>query len=186
MFYKKEVLPEHIKFVENTTLYRDFLESKLGKPKIDLGGHSYIEINLNENSWRVCLDFEWLYRDKPPLISMEELGNVIFNWGKVIEVNGSQLFSDEHSVLTKRGWLKANELQNGDKVIGSKGEYTITNIVKCGKRPDAPISRTYHFMDWVGGKYIDEVINAVNRESANEQMKVKYPYHDFSYICELH
>ena len=104
---------------------------------------------------------------------------------KVIEVNGSQLFSDEHYVLTEKGYLKANELQNGDKVIGSKGESTITNIIKCGKRPDTTITHTYHFMDWVGGKHVDEVINVVNRESAIEQMKVKYPNHDFSYICEL-
>jgi len=58
---------------------------------------------------------------------------------KFIEVNGNQLFSDEHFVLTERGWLKAKELQNGDKLIGVKGDSTIKNIKKCGKRPDAPI-----------------------------------------------
>lgn len=58
---------------------------------------------------------------------------------KFIEVNGNRLFSDEHFLLTKRGWLKAKELQNGDKVIGTKGEFTIKNIIECGKRPDAPI-----------------------------------------------
>jgi hypothetical protein len=47
------------------------------------------------------------------------------------------------------------------------------------------ISRTYHFMDWVDGKHIDEMIKAVNRETAIEEMKVKYPNHDFAYVCEL-
>jgi len=37
----------------------------------------------------------------------------------------------------------------------------------------------------VGGKHVDEMIEAVNRESAIEQMKVKYPNHDFAYVCEL-
>jgi len=58
---------------------------------------------------------------------------------KFIEVNGNWLFSDEHFLLTERGWLKAKELQNGDKVIGVKGESTIKNIIECGERPDAPI-----------------------------------------------
>ena len=49
----------------------------------------------------------------------------------------------------------------------------------------AVISRTYHFMDWVNGKHIDETIKAINRETAIEQMKVKYPNHDFAYVCEL-
>lgn len=49
----------------------------------------------------------------------------------------------------------------------------------------AVISRTYHFMDWVDGKHVDEMIKAVNRETAIEQMKVKYPNHDFAYVCEL-
>lgn len=104
---------------------------------------------------------------------------------KVIEVNKYHLFSDEHPVLTDRGWLKANELQNGDNIIGFEGESIVTNIVKCGKQPDVSTIHIYHFMDWVDGKHIDEMVNAVNRESAIEQMNVKYPNHDFSYICEL-
>ena len=49
----------------------------------------------------------------------------------------------------------------------------------------AVISRTYHFMDWVNGKHVDEMIKAINRETAIEQMKVKYTNHDFAYVCEL-
>ena len=52
---------------------------------------------------------------------------------KFIKVNKNWLFSDEHFLLTERGWLKAKELQNGDKVIGVKGKSTIKNIVECGK-----------------------------------------------------
>jgi hypothetical protein len=49
----------------------------------------------------------------------------------------------------------------------------------------AVIRHTYHFMDWVNGKHVDEMIKAVDRETAIEQMKVKYPNHDFAYVCEL-
>jgi len=44
---------------------------------------------------------------------------------KFIEVNGNCLFSDEHFLLTKRGWLKAKELVIGDNVIGVNGKSTI-------------------------------------------------------------
>lgn len=58
---------------------------------------------------------------------------------KFIEVNGNWLFNDEHFLLTERGWLKAKELQNGDKVICVKGKSTIKNIIECGERLYAPI-----------------------------------------------
>lgn len=45
---------------------------------------------------------------------------------------------------------------------------------------------TYHFMDWVNGKHVDEMIKAKSREEAIEQMKVKYPNHDFFYVRELY
>lgn len=57
----------------------------------------------------------------------------------IFKVNGNWLFSDEHSVLTERGWVKPNQLQNGDKLIGMSGDASITNIIECGERPDAPI-----------------------------------------------
>ena len=53
---------------------------------------------------------------------------------KFIEVNGNWLFSDEHFLLTDRSWLKAKELQKGDKVIGVKGESIIIDILECRKR----------------------------------------------------
>ena len=59
---------------------------------------------------------------------------------KIIKVNENMMFSNEHMVLTKRGLIKAKKLKIGNKVIGLYGEeITITNIIKCGKRPDAPI-----------------------------------------------
>lgn len=73
MFYQKEIFPEYIKFIKDTNEHRSLLESNLGKAKFLFDNYSYIEINLRENNWRTCLDYEWLYRDEPPLISIEEL-----------------------------------------------------------------------------------------------------------------
>jgi hypothetical protein len=58
---------------------------------------------------------------------------------KIIEVNKNNLFTDEHFLLTERGWLKAKELKIGDKIIGVKGNSVIKSIKECEKRPDAPI-----------------------------------------------
>jgi hypothetical protein len=76
MFYQKEIFPEHIKFVKDTNENRRLLEEKLGKTKFLFGDYSYIEINTKDNTWRNCMDFEWLYRDTPPLISIEEFINL--------------------------------------------------------------------------------------------------------------
>jgi hypothetical protein len=46
-------------------------------------------------------------------------------------------------------------------------------------------SRTYHFMDWVNGDFVDEMIVEINRETAISIMKQKYPNHEFAYVCEL-
>lgn len=48
-----------------------------------------------------------------------------------------------------------------------------------------PKTQTYHFIDFVDGKHVDELVSAVNRENAIEQMKLKYPNHDFEYVREL-
>lgn len=64
---------------------------------------------------------------------------------------------------------------NTENVNTENGKLPLQNVV----------SRTYHFMDFVDGKHVDEMIKAVNRETAIEQMKVKYPNHDFAYVCEL-
>ena len=75
MFYQKEIFPEQIKFVKDTNENRKLLEEKLGKCKFLFDNYSYIEINTKDNTWRTCMDFEWLYRDTPPLISIEEFIN---------------------------------------------------------------------------------------------------------------
>jgi hypothetical protein len=56
-----------------------------------------------------------------------------------MKINNEYLFSDETFLSTKRGWKKAKDVKIGDKIIGAEGEITVTNIIKCGKRPEAPI-----------------------------------------------
>jgi hypothetical protein len=58
----------------------------------------------------------------------------------MIKINKSILSDDSHLFSTDRGWINAEQLQKGDKILAIKGEsVTIKNILKCGKRPDAPI-----------------------------------------------
>lgn len=72
MFYKKEKNPDYIKHIKDTLENRKILEEKLGKPKFCFDNFSYIEINTKENRWRSCLDYEWLYRNQPNLMTIEE------------------------------------------------------------------------------------------------------------------
>ena len=58
---------------------------------------------------------------------------------KFIKVNSNYLLSDENLVLTQHGWQKAINLRTGDKVLMISGKSTITNIMKCGKRPAASV-----------------------------------------------
>jgi hypothetical protein len=51
--------------------------------------------------------------------------------------------------------------------------------------PSSVSKRTYHFMDWVNGDFVDEMIVEINRETAISIMKQKYPNHEFAYVCEL-
>jgi len=46
-------------------------------------------------------------------------------------------------------------------------------------------TRTYHFLDWVDGKHVDEQVKAVDRKEAIGIMRDKYPNHEFTYVCEL-
>ncbi len=50
---------------------------------------------------------------------------------------------------------------------------------------DQQKERTYHFMDWVDGDFVDEMIVEINRKTAISFMKQKYPTHVFAYVCEL-
>lgn len=73
----QEIFPEYIKFVKDTDEHRRILESNLGKPVFMFCDYSYIEIDLQKNAWWSCLDYEWLYRLTPPLITIEELISII-------------------------------------------------------------------------------------------------------------
>ena len=56
-----------------------------------------------------------------------------------VKINENWLLSDDHMVLTKRGWFKAKDLKIDDEITGVLGVSTISSILKCGTRPQAPI-----------------------------------------------
>jgi hypothetical protein len=71
--YAPEVFPDHIKFVEDNFTNRNLMTEKLGPAKIATHEKTYIEVNTLEKNWRTCFAFEWLYRNKPPLVKIEDL-----------------------------------------------------------------------------------------------------------------
>ena len=57
-----------------------------------------------------------------------------------IELGKEMLFSDNHLVRTTKGWIKAKNLKVKDKIFDMSGKITkITKVIRCAKRPDAPI-----------------------------------------------
>ena len=71
--YIQETFPEHIKYVQDTPENRERLGEKLGPEKIYSKDITYLEVDLNKKSWRVCFAYEWLYRNPPPLTSINNL-----------------------------------------------------------------------------------------------------------------
>lgn len=70
----KEVFPSNIKFLKDTDANRRRLTEKFGLAKSgDLWDYSYIEVNTDKNEWRSCFSFEWLYRNQPPLVNIDEI-----------------------------------------------------------------------------------------------------------------
>lgn len=73
MTYLSETIPNHIKMVKDTYKNRDILREILGDPKLLYNEFAYIEVNLIDKTWRSTFSYEWLYRNQPTLISIEEL-----------------------------------------------------------------------------------------------------------------
>jgi hypothetical protein len=71
------------------------------------------------------------------------------------------------------------------KEIGNKAERLKRKFADAGEKRNPPVYSTFHFMDWVDGRHIDEKVEAIDREEAIGIMNEKYPNHDFIYVCEL-
>jgi len=57
----------------------------------------------------------------------------------IIELEKGML-SDNHLVKTDKGWVKAKDLKVKDKIFDISGKIVkITKLIKCAKRPNAPI-----------------------------------------------
>jgi hypothetical protein len=62
-----------VRYINNINNSIDIIKKIMGPPITSIGAGKYIEINLTENSWRPTWDFEWLHRNPPPLMLIEEL-----------------------------------------------------------------------------------------------------------------
>ena len=71
--YFKETFPPSVKFVKDNPVNRKILFDKLGESLLCFPEYTYIEVNTHDKTWRTCMAFEWLYRDKPPLIEIKDI-----------------------------------------------------------------------------------------------------------------
>jgi hypothetical protein len=72
-FYSKEIFPENIIYISDTPQNRAAIKEILGDVDYFLGGAAYIMVDVETCEWSPRPLFEWLYRDAPPLHSIEEV-----------------------------------------------------------------------------------------------------------------
>lgn len=71
--YTKEVFPPYLLFLKDTQENRIALTILLGIPITDLGKTAYIRVNTKTKEWFCTMDVEWLYRNQPPLSTVEDI-----------------------------------------------------------------------------------------------------------------
>ena len=74
--HTEEVYPRETLYIKDTIENRTLLSLRYGNqpcPDIFLHQYSYIKFNIIEGTWTSSFDFEWLYRNTPPLTPIEEI-----------------------------------------------------------------------------------------------------------------
>lgn len=71
--HKEEVFPSNVFYVYVTVSNLEILNRTLGK-NYSLVSRSYVEIDTDRMTWRHTQDYEWLYRNQPPV---SEIGEVL-------------------------------------------------------------------------------------------------------------
>ena len=72
--YKEETYPDDVKYVVDNDINRLLLTQKLGKTdNVIIDDRSYILINIGTKTWTSTFTFQWLYRNQPPLLTQDEL-----------------------------------------------------------------------------------------------------------------
>lgn len=71
--YKEESPPSHIKYLTDSPGTRIVLERRMGKPIIASEDYTYIELNMDDKTWRTCFMYEFLYRNTPSLSHIDEV-----------------------------------------------------------------------------------------------------------------
>jgi hypothetical protein len=95
-YYTKEVFPKNIVYIKDTPENRIRLKEFLGEPRVSIGETAYIEIDTDKETWYGTPDFQWLYRDAPPLHSIEEIRKLVgveaYNFGNPITWKNGEWF----------------------------------------------------------------------------------------------
>ena len=75
--YPKVEYPKHLIYIKDDKFNRDFMYELMGEPFIDLGNDCYIEINLNDKTYSYTPEFQLLYRDPPPLATLDSVRYIV-------------------------------------------------------------------------------------------------------------
>jgi hypothetical protein len=76
--YKEEEFPYNVFYVYATDSNLRILTRTLGK-NYSLVSRAYVEVDTNQMTWRHTQDYEWLYRNQPPVSEIVEVLKCIRN-----------------------------------------------------------------------------------------------------------
>jgi len=77
--YEQEIYPDHIKYVIRSPYVDNKLTSLLGNSILSKMTTHYIKVDLIDKTWYPSPDFAWLYRNQPPLTTIEEIERLLNN-----------------------------------------------------------------------------------------------------------
>ena len=77
--YRIETFPEHLKYLIRTPRTESKLIELFGKSPLSSMQSYYIEVDLKRRTWNPSFDYCWLYRNQPPISTVEEIKQLLNN-----------------------------------------------------------------------------------------------------------
>jgi len=111
--FKPETYPAGIAYMRDTAANRDSLTANgFFGGEFHLGNTAYIEVYLNSKKWFGTPDFQWLYRNSPPIKTIEEIKELYSNWTHNPELEVEIVLAaamDENNAYVTRDGIRVKE-----------------------------------------------------------------------------
>lgn len=72
-------ISNNLLYVKDTSANRDLMTKKLGAPIVPSGEYTYIEVDMDNRTWRTCFTYEWIYRGFPQMTPIQDVFNKLDN-----------------------------------------------------------------------------------------------------------